>query len=236
MLAKTDVTGINPRLIFTQGEMVTKHCRDIVAKRLSSELYEIYGCIEFGHVAFECDEHCGLHVITDGTCLEFVDANSENISSGEEGEIIITGLWNYLMPLIRYRIGDLGMPTDEKCLCGRSWPLIRSIQGRTNDYLVLPSGQKIPAGWVYIERIVEKELERNVFCIFQYAIIQEQKDRIILRCVKGREFDPMMVREIKDNLETYFADLGEKLEVAVQFVNEIPTSRTGKKKDFISML
>lgn len=114
--------------------MVTQHCRDIVKKKFDLELFETYGAVEFGWLAFECNEHCGLHMTTNNMYLEIVDEEGEQVSAGEQGEIIVTGLYNRAMPLIRYRIGDLGIPSDEKCPCGRSWPLIKSIEGRINDY------------------------------------------------------------------------------------------------------
>ena len=235
-LANFDVSGINPRLIFAQGEVVTRHHRDLAKKMLNSELFETYGCVEFGHLAFECNEHCGLHMITNGACIEFVDENGEHVSPRETGEIIVTGLWNYAMPLVRYRIGDIGTTTAEKCPCGRSWPLIKGIQGRNNDYLVLPSGRKI--SWLYLLRIIlyDKEFRKNLFSISQYQIVQDRKNRILLRVVKGKKFDPEMLKRIKKNLETYFAKRGENLEVNIRFVRELPSGRTGKRRLFISML
>ena len=235
-LANYDLSGINPRLIFTQGEMVTEHCRDIVKKKLNLELFETYGSVEFGGLAFECNEHCGLHMITDVAYLEFVDEEGEQVSPGERGEIIVTGLYNHAMPLIRYRIGDSGIPSDEKCPCGRSWPLIKSIEGRINDYCVLPSGRKI--SWLYLLRFIlyDEKFKRNVFSISQYQIIQERKNRIIFKVVKGTTFDPEILERIKNKIETSFAKQGENLEVAVQLVKEIPMERTGKRRLFISKL
>ena len=233
-LANHDVSGINPRLLFTQGEPVTQHCRDLVKKSFHSELFETYGSVEFGHLAFECDEHCGLHMITNGAYIEFIDEDGEHVSPGEQGEIIVTGLYNRVMPLIRYRIGDSGVPTDEKCPCGRSWPLIKEIQGRIEDYLILPSGRKL--SWLYLVRHSGKEITKNVFAITQYQIIQERKDRIIFKVIKGKEFDPKMFEKIKNNIETHFAERGENLEVIIQIVKELPAARTGKKRLFISML
>jgi phenylacetate-CoA ligase len=231
-LANYDVSGINPRLIFTQGEVVTQHCRDIVRKMFNLELLETYGSVEFGLLAFECNEHGGLHMITHGTYIEFVDEYGEYVSPGEQGEIIVTGLHNRAMPLIRYRIGDTGIPTDEKCACGRSWPLLRNVQGRINDYLVLPSGRKI--SWLHFYHQFYKELEKNVFSISQYQIIQDRQDRIIFKVVKGRQFDPYMLDRIKNNLERYFAELSENLEVVMEVVKEIPSERTGKRRILIS--
>jgi len=233
-LANYDISGINPRLIFTQGEVVTQHCRDIVRKMFNLELLEIYGSVEFGHLAFECNEHCGLHMITDGAYIEFVDRNGEYVSPGEQGEIIVTELYNRAMPLIRYRIGDVGIPTDEKCPCGRSWPLIKSIQGRINDRVILPSGREI--SWLHFYHHFYKELEKNAFSISQYQIIQDQKNRITFKVVKGREFEPEMLERIKNNLEMYFAKLGENVEVVTQVVKEIAGERTGKRRILISKL
>lgn len=233
-LASYDVSGINPRLIFTQGEVVTKRCRDLVRDMFDLELLDSYGSVEFGHMAFECDEHCGLHAITHGVYIEFVDEDGEHASSGEPGEIVITGLYNHAMPLIRYRIGDVGTPSDERCPCGRSWPLIKSIQGRINDFLVMPSGRIITILHFYDH--LERELEKNVFSISQCQLIQEAKDRIIFKVVKGKKFDPEMLVRIKNNLETYFAKLGEKVEVEPQVVKEISTARTGKRRVLISTI
>ena len=166
-LSDYDVSGINPSIVFTQGELVTQHCRDIVKKMFGLALFETYGSVEFGNLAFECNEHCGLHVITNSALVEFISESGEVVSPGEQGEIVVTGFLNYAMPLIRYRIGDLGIQTDEKCNCGRSWPLIKNIQGRINDYFVLPSGRKI--SYLYLQRgIFHKTLRENVFAISQY--------------------------------------------------------------------
>jgi len=231
-LANYDVSGINPRMVITQGGMVTQDFRDFIKKVFGSEVYETYGSVEFGHMAFECNQHCGLHIITNGVYIEFVDEHGEHVSPGEQGEIIVTGLHNYTMPLIRYRIGDLGIPSNEKCSCRRSLPLIKSIQGRVYEQIILPSGRKISSPHIY--PFIYNELKENVFSISQYQIIQEQKNRIVFKIVKGKNFDPQILERIKNNLETYFNSLGENLQVFMQIVEEIPIERTGKRRIIIS--
>jgi len=232
-LSKYDLSGINPRLIFTQGEMVTSHCREVVKKKFNINLFETYGSVEFGTMAFECTEHFALHILTDNVYIELLDEKGEPVSPGERGEIVVTGLHNYVMPFIRYRIGDLGVITDEKCPCGRSWPLLKSIEGRFNDLMVLPSGRKI--SWLYLQRcFYEPEFLKNPFCISQYQLVQEYPDRIVFKVVKGLNFDQNLLLRIKNNIEEFFAGQGEKLEVEIKFVEEIPMERTGKKRLFIS--
>jgi len=232
-LADYDVSGINPRIIFTGGEVVTEHCREVCRKAFGLEPFEGYGCVEFGNLAFDCEEHCGLHMITNIAFIEFVDEAGEWVSAGEQGEIVVTGLLNYVMPFIRYRIGDLGIPTDEKCACGRSWPLIKSIQGRINDFLVLPSGRKV--SYLYVQRaIFHRILRENIFAISQYQIIQDRRDRVILKVVKGSEFSPKILDMLSKSLQHEFDTLGEPLEVNIEIVDEIPMERTGKRRLLIS--
>jgi len=232
-LANYSVSGINPKLIFTQGELVTQHCRDIVRKKFNLEMFDTYGSVEFECLAFECNEHSGLHIIHDSAYIEFVDEQREQVSPGEPGEIIVSGLYNYAMPLIRYRIGDVATPTDEKCSCGRSWPLMKNFQGRMNEFLILPSGRRI--SWLHFYHHYYKELEKNVAAISQYQIIQDQKNRIIFKVVKGKDFDFNVLERIKNNLVTYFKEQGENMEVVMDIVEEIEKERTGKIRMFIPM-
>jgi phenylacetate-CoA ligase len=236
MLGDYDVSGINPRLIFTQGETVTPHCRYVAKKLFNSELFETYGSVEFGQLAFECNEHAGLHLITDIAYVEFISKDGEHVSPGETGEIIVTGLCNTAMPLIRYKIGDMGVPSAEDCSCGRKWPMVKSIEGRLNDFLVLPSGKKL--SWLYILRhiLYNKQFQRNIFNISQYQVIQEDKDKLILRVVKKEKLDTRVLESIKNNMEKYFSNIGEKIEVTIEIVKEIPLEGTGKRRLFISKL
>jgi len=235
-LAQYDLSGINPRLIFTQGEMVAQDCRDVAKRNFNAKLFETYGSVEFGNLAFECNCRCGLHMITNAANIEFIDEAEEYVSSEEQGDIVVTGFLNHVMPLIRYRIGDLGIPTDEKCACGRSWPIIKHIQGRTDDYLVLPSGQKI--AWWYFNRniLYNKKFKENVFGISQYQAVQERRDRVILKVVKGRRFNPETLEEIRKGLIEESTRLGENIDVVIEIVDEIPKGRTGKTARFISKI
>ena len=174
-------------------------------------------------------------MITDSALVEFVDETGECVSFGEPGEIVITGFSNHIMPLIRYRIGDSGTQTDRIGDCGRSWPLIKDIQGRLDDYLVLPSGRKI--SWLYLIRaIYDIFFRENVLAISQYQIVQERKDKVVLSLVRGREFKPEILRQIKWALKLEFSRLGEDLEIVTQIVDDIPRERTGKRRTLISKI
>ena len=229
-----DASGINPRLIFTQGEVLTRYRRSLIKNVFCLEINDTYGSVEFGRLAFECNEHSGLHMITDSAVTEFIDENGESVAPGERGEIVATGLYNYAMPIIRYRLGDIGIFTDEKCSCGRNWPLIKNIDGRFSDVLVLSSGNKIYPH--FLIQCINSELKKNLFCISQYQIIQKKRNKILLKIIKGKKFDPKLLFKIKDNFINFFNRLNEEIFIEIDCVENISTTRSGKLKRVISLI
>lgn len=226
-----DTSGINPQKIFSFGETLPNHCRDLVRDAFGVEINDAYASEEFSVLAFECNEHNGLHVITDSALLEFLK-DEEPVAPGEVGEIFVTGLYNQAMPFVRYRLGDMGVPSDERCVCGRGWPLIKSVEGRTNDFFVLPSGRKISPGALL--RSFYQEMKEQVFGISQWQLIQEKRNKVILKVVKGKEFDANAIEGTRKKIEAIFVRLSEKVEVNLEIVSKIPRGRTGKRHAIIS--
>ncbi len=87
----------------------------------------------------ECPE--GSYHVTESGILEVI-RDGEQVSDGEIGEIIGTGLYNYSMPFIRYRTTDICRQSGERCSCGRGMPLVKSLEGRTSD-VILASEERI---------------------------------------------------------------------------------------------
>lgn len=231
-LANCDVSGINPRLIFTQSENLPQYYRSMVRRAFGVEINDTYGSQEFRRLAFECNDHCGLHIITDCAVLEFLD-DGEEVFSGELGQIIVTCLYNYAMPLIRYELGDVGIPTDEHCTCGRGWPLIKSIQGRNDEYIVFSDGRR--ENWLGLYHCIRQEIDKHPFCCSQFQVIQEKIDRFLLKFVRGKEFEARVIAKIKENAERYFAQLGYEMAINVRIEEDIPMERTGKRRTMIPL-
>jgi phenylacetate-CoA ligase len=101
--------------------------------------YDIYGTSEISGPLFtECQEKKGIHVWGDMLLTEVIDPKTgEPVSEGETGELVFTTLHKFALPLIRYRIGDLSIITNETCACGRTHPRIMRILGRTDDMLII---------------------------------------------------------------------------------------------------
>jgi phenylacetate-CoA ligase len=136
------------RGIFTFGEIVTEDMRRICLKYLGRELIDNYRLTEAGLVASQCPAAKGYHIQSEVCVLEVLSRDGRPAGPGEIGEIIVTPIYNFAMPLIRYATGDLaemptGMPVlDGRCVCGRGLPLIKRVLGRRNN--LLQFANKIP--------------------------------------------------------------------------------------------
>src|SRR5262249_29218268 len=105
-------------------------------------VFNRYGCREVSVIASECPEHDGLHTMAEGLFIEVVKG-ARPAQAGEIGSILVTDLFNRAMPLIRYRIGDLGAWEEGTCACGRGLPRLRSVAGRVTDFLVGADGRLV---------------------------------------------------------------------------------------------
>jgi phenylacetate-CoA ligase len=214
---------VSSKLILTTGEFLTDSNREKLKSIFKSEISSIYSTVEFGHIAFECKEHSGYHIITDNVIVEFVK-DGIDVSVGEKGEVIVTTLHNFAMPLIRYKLGDIAVPLNTKCNCGRGFPLIKDIEGREDDFFIMPSGKKISPRMINVIEFIPG--------IKEYKIIQKTKKRIAVKLVKNDEFSERTIIEVKNKI--LIGCLGEDVQVEVESVKELPKERTGKKRAVVS--
>ncbi len=110
--------------------------RNYIARELGIELYDIYGLTEiYGPgIGINCPEQTGMHIFDDFLYTEIIDPKTgEVLPDGEEGEIVITTLVKEGAPLIRFRTHDLSRILPGGCSCGRTWPRLDTIRGRSDD-------------------------------------------------------------------------------------------------------
>ena len=110
--------------------------RKYIADALGIELYDIYGLTEIDGpgIGVNCPQQTGMHIFDDYLYTEIIDPQTgEVLPDGEEGEIVITTLVKEGAPLIRFRTHDLSSIIPGTCVCGRSWPRLTTIKGRSDD-------------------------------------------------------------------------------------------------------
>jgi len=211
-----NINGIFPKSVFTRAELLSREDRKQIEAVFDTKLTDLYGTIEFGIVAWECEEHRGYHINSDIVVIEAIK-DSQQVY-GQEGQVICTDLTNYTMPFIRYALGDMVVLSKEKCRCGRNFPLIELVEGRSNDFITLPSGKVLSP--VLLGLCLEK-----IDGINQYKLVQEGIDVFDVRIVKGQNFKGATIEEVREQLREI---LGENAEINVHTVSEMPKDRSGK--------
>jgi phenylacetate-CoA ligase len=212
------------KAVVTGGERLFPHQRDLIEEAFHADVFDRYGSREFSAVAHECSEHKGLHVFNDLFHVEVIHESGRAAQSGEIGELVITDLSNLYMPFIRYRTGDLAMPTERKCPCGRGLPLLERIEGRSFDSIVTPEGKKVGGFfWTWLSRAVPG--------IDRFQIEQRDRAGIIFRIVPGEgwrdDHMEVLAGKIRENC-------CENFRIDFQVVDDIPLTPAGKAKFIIS--
>ena len=212
--------------IVSSAETLTEEKRKIIEEAFRCKVLNRYGSREVGLIASECKEQKGLHINADNLLVELVDSNGHAVSKGN-GDIIVTDFWNFGMPIIRYKLGDVGKVSGTECNCGRNLPLLGSVEGRSGDFFVKPDGSKIHGEYF-------THLFYELPQVKQFQMIQETLDLIELKIVESGTQDDQTYLEpiIKKTKEM----LGEQANVNIEIVKEIKPTSTGKLLFTISKL
>jgi len=209
-----------PHAIITSAEVLAPSDRQIIEAVFGCKVFNRYGCREVAVVASECERHDGLHVAAEGLYVE-IARGPTNSPVGAAGGILVTDLLNFAMPLIRYRIGDVGSHDVTPCSCGRGLPRLRSVEGRVTDFLVGTDGRLVSG--VFLATYVVAMCPR----LGTVQVWQEQPGRVLYRITAQPDQDG-----IKDDLEFLNVEsrrhLGSDTTVAFEFVDELTPEASGK--------
>ena len=222
-LKETGKNTIRTRAVFTTAEMLLPQQREIIEGQFRCKVFDQYGCYDGGPQAMECSEHCGFHISAERVIIEFVDKDRKPVPPGESGGIITTDLYNYTMPFIRYAVGDRGTLSKEQCPCGRGLPLIKFLEGRVTDIIVLGNGVTLSGPAL---TLVFKDCH-----IKQYQVIQEAEDKLLIKVVKGEGYTEQDTSHFMNIIRAHG---GKGVDIETQFVTEIAPTKTGKWKFIIS--
>ena len=148
--------GVRDKIRLKKGVIGSERWGDKMRRRIASELgvelYDIYGLTEiYGPgIGIDCEHNSGMHMWTDYLYYEIIDPKTGRLApEGKAGEIVITTLQKEGAPLIRYRTHDLTRAIPGKCKCGRDYPRIDRIIGRSDDMV------KVRGTIIYPSRVDE---------------------------------------------------------------------------------
>jgi len=224
-MEKRGIDDIRPKAILTTADMLFGYRREVIERVFGCEVFDYYSGRDTTLHAGECREHFGYHLAIENAVIEFIKDN-EHVAPGELGKIIITDLSNYAMPFIRYEIGDLGVPSDEICPCGRSLPLLQSIKGRILDTIITPEGKYLTGE--FFPAIFS---DYDIKGIKEFQIIQKRKDKLLIKLVKGSDYSD---EDFSLYLHIIRKHVGEEMKIDVEFVKSIQLTGSGKHRPTIS--
>ena len=183
---------------------------------LGARIFDHYGNAERNALVMQCEKG-GYHIILEYGIIELIDEH------GKVGEIIATGFNNYAMPFIRYKTGDIGVHSEQKCSCGRNYPLLKRIEGRLQELIVTGTGRPISMTAI--------NMHSDVFDnVRQFQFYQEKKGEVIFNVVRKETYTDEDTEYIRKEL---YKKLGDNVDLVIRFVDHIPRTQCGKYRFLI---
>ncbi len=223
LLKEKNIYTIRPKGIQTSSETLFPKMREEIEDVFKCKVYDLYGNGEHVSMISECP-YGRYHINSEYGVVEFLNKKGDNAKHGELAEMVCTGLNKFSMPLIRYKIGDIAIPTNKKCPCGRGLPLVESLEGRVDDMIVTPDGRLIPASGMTLAF----EFSEN---IKQCQLVQTKKEELVINIVKSDQYGD---KDHKFMLNEVRKRIGNEMKVTVNFVDDIPRTKAGKLRFVIS--
>lgn len=220
---KIRMDNLGIRVAFVTSERLYDHQRELIERIFNCPVANGYGGRDAGFIAHQCPSG-GMHLTHEDVIIEIVDAQGRVLPHGESGEIVVTHLATRDFPFIRYRTGDIAALDDQPCVCGRTLPLLKELQGRSTDFLVAQDGTVMHGlSLIYIVR--------DLAGVKQFKIVQESRDHTDILLVTDERFDPANLAAIERSAK---ARLGSEVTIAVRQVSEIPPEKSGKYRYVVS--
>lgn len=208
--------------VISTAETLHEYQRKLIEDVFDCPVINEYGARDGGIIAYQCPQG-NMHVQAENLWIEILDIRTQQpVQPGQDGMIVITDLNNFVMPRLRYQIGDLGALSSDFCACGIRLPFLQNILGRTEELFVTANGTFVHGHYFH-------HLARGLERIKQFQIIQHDLASVTVKVV------PQISGTHEDII--IFADkIKEKMagaKVDIEIVEEIPLSASGKVRSVI---
>lgn len=221
--------------ITSTGDGLFPAYRETLETAFGVRVLDYYGAGGEGvHLASQCPESGGrYHLHPENAIFELITGSRSGgerpAAPGESGRIVVTQLHNGAMPLVRYELEDVAVaaPEDATCACGRTLPLLERIEGRVPDLVAVPDGSFLVMHFFVV-------LFKNLQSIYRYQVVQREAGKLVVRLVaragcRQGEVEASVRREVARATR-------DGLEVAFEWIDDIPLSGAGKRRLVISDL
>lgn len=235
LLAQEQLKGnitIRPERIICTSDPLTFEMRNTITKAFGREPVNLYAGSESLSMAAQCKRYENLHLFTDWHIFEAVDDDLRPVAAGTPGNLLLTNLYNYTQPLIRYQMHDEVVINEQSCGCGSPFPTIRNLAGRQEEFLWFDTAE---GKRDYLHPIVLVEL--FVAGLKKFQVIQTQKNEMLMKVIVDGNKEAVLAA-IRQRMKEIFS--GKKLDKTVklnlEIVEDIPNDPiTGKFKLIIPL-
>jgi len=209
-------------VICTSSEVLGPANRKIITEAFDLPVYDSYGLREGGFVGHEC-KHFTMHTTDEQAILETIDPHTLQPTDGE-GELVVTNLTGLVMPVIRYRTGDIAALSSAACPCGRTLGGITVSGGRLVDFILTDKGKWVAGyGFIYICRSVKG--------IVKFQVRQDRMGEIRVLLVTDENFPPDGREQVAAGVRARLASTDK---IVVELVDDIPPAPSGKYRPVVS--
>jgi len=222
--------NFHPKAIFSGSEKLFDFQRREFELFYKARVFSWLGMSEQAVLAGECEYSEKYHAFPQYSYIELVDEDDKKISSaGEDGEIVGTNLFNKVIPLIRYKTMDVACYDDKKCQCKRNFPILQSVRGRTQEYLITKSGEKFALG-----PAIFGIHDRFFSSVKKIQFVQHEVGKVVLRVVMNSDSKKETIE--KELFRNFQEKVGRNIDLEIRYVDDIPRTKSGKHSYIIQTL
>lgn len=211
----------NLKAIICASENIYDSQRKDIENAFGVRVYSFYGHTEHACIGGECEKSNYYHMQSEYGYMELIDENEDEVIAEDSiGEIVATGFNNYAMPFIRYRTYDMAVNTNKTCECGRSYKLIKRIDGRKQEFFVDGSYNNITFTRSHDPLWAVKDK------IWAYQYVQDEPGKVILNIHWKDKYNSADIETIRREFKRFYPSLN----IQIRNVEYIERTKGGKFK------
>ena len=219
--------GLQIRSLISVSEPLEDYKRTIVRDSFGCTFIDRYSNEEVGLIAQEKEFAGPYYTNKFGVYVEVIDPETcQPVREGEQGLVVVTDIYNDLIPIVRYNTGDLATVHSYKN--GRL-QAIENITGRVSEQILSVSGD--PVSPLILGPYIYKPLAKEG-PVFQYQFAQTGPKSYELRIkCREEEMSHIVIKEITEGLKSV---LGRESEIETIFCEEITALSSGKRPIYLN--
>lgn len=221
-LTEADRAMLPLRFVVMGGETVSVDLRERIEQGFRVPCYDSYGAHECNLIATQCPVTGLLHVLDESVIVEVL-RDGEPVGVGEEGEVVLTSLYSFAMPFIRYPLGDLAVRGQTPCPCGAPRTTLRQVVGRRCELFRFADGSTLHP------YVVVSALLGHAPWVKQYRIVQESHVEMTVTVIAHDPPDAAECERVTRHVE---AAIGRGVNVRLLLVDSIPAGPGGKLRPY----